>query len=225
MGVVPVSCSRDVYKFLLHRGMATVVMGSVYPDTAAIPSVDADYAQVGRLAVEYLLARGHRRIGLLTWQTWHPGDNSMLESINQTLTAAGMPADSLVVRSVADDEHSYELEVRQLFASENPPTALICRNHQLAGVASRAAQSLGLRVPDDVTIIHEGSLAEPGGSPFPCVVRKSSPRQTAELVARMLLAQADGTGAKGRHTVVPVEVREPDRLVKSPIAVRSRNAH
>jgi Periplasmic binding protein-like domain len=214
LGVVAVSCSRDVYKFLTNRGVPAVVMGTVYPDTNRIPSVDADYAQVGRLSMEYLLAAGHRRVGLLTWQTWHPGDNLMLESINRTLTAAGMPPDSLLVRAVANDEISYELEVRQLLESENPPTALICRNQQLAGVASRAAQSLGLAVPGDITIIHEViTPSQCGPSPFPRVARTSTARQTAEQVAGMLLCQVDATEIAERHAVLPVEIREPDPSV------------
>jgi DNA-binding LacI/PurR family transcriptional regulator len=210
---VPVSCPREVYRFFIERHLSAVVMGSVFPDTDTIPSLDGDYALAGELLVQYLVARGHRRIALVTYETWHPGENTLVESMNRQLAQAGLPADSLTVRSIPTDAPLFDSEVRRLLESADRPTALVFRKQEFAAAAERVAQSLGLRVPDDVLLVHEGtSAAACATSPYPHVVRGLSFRQSAATIGRMLEQHMTGKELLQRHKLIPFELREPQSL-------------
>ena len=57
-GVVPVSCGREVYRFLAEHGVPTVVFGSLYAPQERLSSIDADSREIGRLLVEHLVSGG-----------------------------------------------------------------------------------------------------------------------------------------------------------------------
>jgi len=211
MGLVPSSCSSEVYRYVLDLDLPAVVLGSDYPDTEALPSVDADFGQMGRLMTEYLLQRGHRRLALLTYRVWYPGDNMLLDAINGTLMEADVRPGTLAVRSLPGEVPLFESEVRRLLSAPDPPTGIICRGLTWAAAAARAAASCGLSVPDDVLIIHEERGIDGNRpSPYPSVRRGFDERETARLVTRMLNDVAEGKPLEEKHVRLPIELREPD---------------
>ncbi|MDY0167161.1 MAG: substrate-binding domain-containing protein [Thermoguttaceae bacterium] len=212
MGLVPSSCPRDVYRYVQDLDLPAVVLGSDYPDTESLPSVDADFQQMGRLMTEYLLERGHRRLALLTYRVWYPGENILLDAINDALMEVDAGRGKLTVRSLPGEVPLFESEVCRLLSAPDRPTGLICRGLTWAEAAERAARSLGLSVPEDVTIIHEERGV--GGhrrSPYPSVVRSRDEFQTARLVTQMLKDIAEGNRLKEKHVRLPVELRQPEQ--------------
>ncbi len=210
-GLVPSSCPREVYRYVQELDLPAVVLGSDYPDTDSLPSVDADFEQMGRLMTEYLLERGHRRLALLTYRVWYPGENILLDAINATLMEAGAGPGALTVRSLPGETPLFESEVCRLLSADDPPTGIICRGLTWADAAARAAASCGMSVPDDVLIIHEErGIGGNRPSPYPCVRRGSNERETAQLVTRMLNNVAEGKPLEEKHVRLPIELREPD---------------
>ena len=211
IGLVPSSCPREVYRYVQDLELPAVVLGSDYPDTELLPSVDADYEQMGRLLTEYLLQRGHRRLAVLMYRVWYPGENALLDAINDTLMEADVRPGKLTVRSLPGETPLFESEVRRLLSAAERPTGLICRGLTWAEAARRAAESLGLSVPKDLAIIHE--QREVNGvcsSPYPCVVRGQDDFQTARTIARMLNDIAEGKTLEKKHVQISVELREPN---------------
>ncbi len=210
MGLVPSSCPRDVYRYVQDLDFPAVVLGSDYPDTESLPSVDADFQQMGRLMTQYLLQRGHQRLALLTYRIWYPGENTLLDAINDTLMEADVRPGKLTVRSLPGETPLFESEVRRLLSGSERPTGLICRGLTWAEAADRAAKSLGLSVPGDVTIIHEErGIGGVRPSPYPCIARSRDEFQTARMVTRMLSDLAEGKPLEEKHVRLPVELREP----------------
>lgn len=211
MGLVPSSCPREVYRFVQGIDLPAVVLGSDYPDTESLPSVDADFQQMGRLMTEYLLQRGHRRLALLTYRIWYPGENTLLDAINDALMEVDAAHSKLKVRSLPGEVPLFESEVCRLLSAPDRPTGLICRGLTWAEAADRAARSLGLSVPDDVTIIHEErGIGGHRPSPYPSVARSRDEFQTARLVTRMLKDIAEKSPLNQKHVRLPVELRQPE---------------
>jgi LacI family transcriptional regulator len=75
------------------------------------------------------------------------------QGYRQALAAAGVPVDeNLVVVGAYDPAVSAEA-TRHLLTAEHPPTAIFAANDVSAIATVRVAGELGLRVPDDVSVV------------------------------------------------------------------------
>ena len=113
----------------------------------------------GQLAAQHLLALGHQDIGLIFPAT--DGNDRALGRMNgavETLAAAGI--------SVPDEwrfEAPYDIGrakkvCLEMFQHPHRPKALLCGNDVIAQGAIFAAQSEGLNVPQDMSIIGVGDF-------------------------------------------------------------------
>lgn len=136
---------------------------SLLNDTAQISCVKADNEGGGRLAAEYLISHGHRRIAFLKNNNWSiPAERQ--KGYEAALRAAGIRPRRSWIRSnnlighLSPGDHrlaSYE-QIRNWVKEDwraTGCTALLAQNDHLALGAIRAFQENGLRVPEDVSII------------------------------------------------------------------------
>ncbi|MFO8150939.1 MAG: LacI family DNA-binding transcriptional regulator [Trueperaceae bacterium] len=111
-------------------------------------AVVADHAQGGALVAAHAIARGHRRVGLLS------GPRALASAAARRTGFLGAAAGAL--------EIAWEHEVP--FSSELPPAAVerlaapdcslvVCANDAIAVGALRALRAAGARVPQDVSVI------------------------------------------------------------------------
>ncbi len=112
-----------------------------------------DEAGGGYVATEYLLKRGHRRVGFLNNEDPIPATAGRLEGYRRALEAHHVPFDPELVR-IAESEASggYRCTL-SLMEREERPTALFCYNDRMAMGAYDAARKLGLEIPGDVAIV------------------------------------------------------------------------
>ncbi len=129
-----------------------VVLVDAYSSRDAFDAVLSDNVGGAAQAVEHLIAAGHRRIGMVGG---HPGAYPSLherrQSWAQTLARHGLPTDA-----VADSGLTHEdaAEATQRLLRERPDvTAIFGVNDAVAIAAMRAAQALGRRVPEDLSVI------------------------------------------------------------------------
>ena len=104
-------------------------------------------------ATEYLLGKGHRRIGFINGEPWMEASADRLKGYRQALGAADIAFDPGLCRS-GDwlPLQGYNLTL-ELLRSANPPTAIFCANDLMAMGALEAAGSMGLRVPEDLSVM------------------------------------------------------------------------
>ncbi|MES0826403.1 LacI family DNA-binding transcriptional regulator [Ruegeria sp. SCP11] len=139
-----------------------------YSEDSLLPCVGADNRMAGRLAAEHLLALDHRDIGLIFPKTTgNDRAQNRLSAVRDAFTEIGIS-----VPSEHESEAPYSVsQAKQaaisLLTERSRPTALLCGNDVIAQGALFAAQSLGLKVPDDLSIIGIGDFkgsadVEPG---------------------------------------------------------------
>ncbi|MGN9907702.1 LacI family DNA-binding transcriptional regulator [Phytohabitans sp. LJ34] len=117
------------------------------------PSVVPDEVGGGRAAVRELVAAGHRRIGFTTNIDDIPATHGRLVGYRQALADAGIPfTPELVVVEESDTPGGYRAAL-ELLRRPDRPTGLFCFNDRMAMGAYRAAHELGLRIPDDVSVV------------------------------------------------------------------------
>jgi LacI family transcriptional regulator len=128
-------------------------------------TVQSDNTSGGRLVAQHLLDLGHRRIGIVRFpletkvrqrNTLYVPREDVLErqrSFLQTLLDAGVSVkDEYRIESDLSDIHA-EAPALALLTLPEPPTAIFAINDELAVGVLRAAQTLGLRVPEDLSVI------------------------------------------------------------------------
>jgi LacI family transcriptional regulator len=162
----------DLVKAFQHRGVdALVLVGSEHqPQTwvslknwskpalltwvcsERLPSVGFDNPAIASIATRHLLELGHRKIGMISG---HVAQNDRaaqrMEGFLQTMANAGLPSNERVCHQDLSIQGG-RFGLRQLFANPDRPTALLCGNDMLAIGALLEAQSMGLRVPEDLSI-------------------------------------------------------------------------
>jgi LacI family transcriptional regulator len=167
-------------------------------------SVTVDNRLGAQLAVDHLLARGHRRIAML-------GDLAELQTAihrlagyRESLRAAGVdPSPEHVVMSLRSDRASTEATLR-LLDSADPPTAIFAARNSLAIGALRALRQRGLG----------GKVALVGFDDFPLADLVDPPltviRQNVALIgaeaSRLLFARIDGDRSVPQHLVITPEL-------------------
>jgi LacI family transcriptional regulator len=120
-----------------------------------IPSVTVDDAAGARLAVEYLLNLGHTRIGHIAGPQNADPARRRHEGYLEALRAHGIAPQKNWVAETSFDEfggHSAALDLLSQVPSVRP-TAIFVSNVRAALGAMSAARGLGLRIPDDVSVI------------------------------------------------------------------------
>ncbi len=122
------------------------------------PNIVADSVVVentagGIKAVEHLLSLGHQRIGCITGPPDLMNSQKRSDGYRQAIQQAGLPLDkSLVVEGDFRYEGGYDA-TKHLLSLTNPPTAVFACNDLMAVGAISAVVSLGLSVPEDVSIV------------------------------------------------------------------------
>ena len=129
------------------------VLLNCYATEAVLSSVVPSEVTGGYTATECLTAAGHLRIGFINGETWQDAAKDRLKGYRQALATADLPFDENLVR---DGDWSsgkgYELTL-SLMREPNPPTAIFCANDLTAIGAIEALKQLGLRVPENVSVI------------------------------------------------------------------------
>ncbi|MCI1662800.1 MAG: LacI family transcriptional regulator [Actinomyces sp.] len=186
-----------------------VPLVTVGHDAPGASSVMIDDRAAAATAVQYLLNLGHRRIGLIGGLPEDPMHftSSALRArgYREALTAAGAPVDeTLIVPSDYTIDGGRRAAVR-LLALPTPPTAIFAMSDEMAIGAIDAARSMGVRVPEDLSIVgfddhdlaaffHLTTIRQP--------VQEEG-REAARILLRMLSAPDE---AETAHAVLDTEL-------------------
>ncbi len=122
-------------------------------------SIRIDDEEEGYKATNYLISLGHRRIGFLYRAPWESLTPNYLryKGYLRALEENGIPFDpELVATNYAADDSGYEVGfnlMKQLYMRNRDMTAVFAFADILAVGAAKAVFSMGLSVPDDISII------------------------------------------------------------------------
>jgi LacI family transcriptional regulator len=191
---------------LQQRGMPVVVVDRELP-AVHVDSVVTDNAGGGWSATRHLIDLGHRRIGYIAG----PSDLTLSEyrstGYRKALEEAGIAVDeNLVVRGAFDFESGYRA-ARQLLTNSQRPTAIFACNDLMAIGAICAAVELGLRVPEDLSVIGYDDVPLASYSNPPLTTIAQPIYDLGVVAASMLLERLHDPGRPARRIVLDVELQ------------------
>ncbi|UCF23439.1 MAG: substrate-binding domain-containing protein, partial [Ralstonia sp.] len=193
----------------------------VYNDTYGQPRIPArccvtvDNRAAARDAIRALLAQGHRQIRMLTG-TLSASDRAALRHVGyrEALEAAGIaPQPPVEIDFNADA--MLPAELARLLAPPRP-TAIFCSNDRLALLTIRSLREMGLRVPEDVSVIGFDGLAI-GQWLSPTLATVAQPHRQIGTDAAQALARRIGGEAVPSITL-PHRLLAGGTLAKAPAA-------
>ena len=120
-------------------------------------SLSIDYATGSTEAVDHLYLHGHRRVALLRGPSRILSACRYAHVLTSTIEQYGMK----LVASVETDTEPEDgaRAATDLLQARHPPTAMLCGTDLIAIGALGAATHLGVRVPDDLSIIGSDDIA------------------------------------------------------------------
>lgn len=146
----------------------------------------------GRSAAQHLLELGHRRIGMLVGPEASAPGRERADGCRSALQQAGAPLDEDLVDGGAFEFEAGREAALRLLEREDRPTALFAASDTLALGALRAAHELGIRVPEQLSIVgFDDTLASQWTSPKLTVVHQPLEAMGQVAVERAIALAAD----------------------------------
>ncbi|MGW2618136.1 LacI family DNA-binding transcriptional regulator [Streptomyces sp. NPDC001500] len=160
-----------------------------------VPFVGATNWRGGQAATRHLVGLGHRRIAMISGPD-HPFCLARMAGYTSALTEAGLPVDpGLVVKTLLTRDDGCSA-ARELLSRPDRPTAVFTANDMQALGVYRAARELGLRIPEDLSVV--------GFDDVPAVAWVDPPLTTVhQPLAEMAVAATELALALGRGEDVP----------------------
>jgi LacI family transcriptional regulator len=134
------------------RGISIVEIDYVFPGSP-LPHVMLDNRGAVEAGVAHLVAHGHRRIAPLGSYHSELNPDERVQAFPGALARHGLSLPPAFVRPVSPTEWDARALTFDLMRSDEPPTALFAVTGSMATGAYRALKDLGLRVPDDVSVL------------------------------------------------------------------------
>ncbi len=144
---------EEEYSFIRDMGVPTVVLGKTYGPQ--LVSVRVDNTVAARSAAEYLVKRGHRRIGILTGPPQSSSSATREAACREVLEENGieLPEEWVLRGDYTFDTGERVIKTLYPIGGKDGVTAMFVLNDMMAIGAIKGLQSMGYNVPDDISVI------------------------------------------------------------------------
>jgi DNA-binding LacI/PurR family transcriptional regulator len=138
---------------IIESGIPVVYLDRI-PDREEVDSVSVDDAKAAEMAVEHLLASGHRRIALATGPQTLRNEQRRLYGYREALVKAGLtPDDDLIWEGNFRPEDVAAICAPHLCDPTRRPDAILSTNGPTGLGVLRALRDCGLRTPEDIALV------------------------------------------------------------------------
>lgn len=200
---------------LAAAAVPVVVIDAHAPGLEALPRVVGDDIAGGDLATRHLLELGHRRIGFVGDAFENPfgftSGRDRYAGYERALAAARVPVQADVVALGAHGRYEARELGMRLLTSPDPPTAIFAASDTQALGIMAAARELGLRIPEDLSVIGYDDIEAADYVGLTTVRQQlfESGRQGAELLLKEI---------EERSAVPPLVTLDPSVVIRATTA-------
>jgi len=199
--------------YLLDQDFPFVAFGRSDEVRRPFPYLDFDGEAGFRVATDYLIELGHRRIGLVTAPAEYNYGNHRLAGYKAALAAAGLDYDADLVIHGPPSETGGRRGAERFLKLAAPPTAILCATDLMAIGAMYALQDYGLRPGRDVSVVGYDDIPLARLTDPTLTTSRQPTREAGRQLFDLLMRRIDGT---------PVE--ELQQVLMSELVVRASTA-
>ncbi|MCL8025468.1 LacI family DNA-binding transcriptional regulator [Nocardioides bruguierae] len=196
--VTPVDPDSPLLDQIARRGTPVVIVDRTR-EGDDFCSVAVDDVLGGRVAMEHLLDRGHRRVAFIGGPADLGQVRDRLAGARTAWAEAGLNPEDLVLLSTADLTVADGREAGQRLAgmsSSRRPTAAFCVNDLIALGLLQQVIASGLRCPADLAILGYDDVEYAAAAAVPLSSVRQPRQQLGRTAAELVLEEAAG----GEHT-------------------------
>lgn len=158
---IPFDKSGEHLKLAKERGIPVVLMDRLATDFVT-DAVVVDNRGASRMAVEEFMRLGHREIAIINGPEGLYTMRERMDGFRQTLEKHQLPIeDRWMIWGPMTVDGGYEA-AKKLFAMRHRPTALFCANYEITLGTIMAMNELGIRMPEDISLIGFDNLTLSG---------------------------------------------------------------
>jgi DNA-binding LacI/PurR family transcriptional regulator len=214
---VPVKNELTSLDTLEKAGIAAVMIDRI-PEKYARPSVIFDNVKAGRIAAEHLLDLGHARIAHISGPLDLRLARERLEGFRQAIIARGLPPGHCVTTDGNWECETGYKAMSNILTCDPLPTGVFAANDRMAIGAMRALYEVGLRVPEDMSIVGLDDIEVAAYQVPPLTTIQQPFAKMATLGVQMLLSLL-----AGEELANPRIVLEPTLIVRKSSAPPCHN--
>jgi DNA-binding LacI/PurR family transcriptional regulator len=180
------------YERLLQAGAKLVFVNGGAP-ALHVTSVGVDERAAGRLATEHLLALGHAIVGFAAGPKFTLPTREKRAGYEAALLEAGLEPEDRLVAHADFTVTGGRGAAHRLLTARPRPTGVICSNDLVAIGVLQEASALGLRVPEDLSIVGFDGVAAAWTQPHLTTVEQPIDKiaETALDALRGLIEEPD----------------------------------
>lgn len=201
----PHSDNPQIVAFLHEQNIPFVRIGSK-ENGAGIP-VSMDDEGSARIAAHHLVEHGHRRVGFIAGSPQYNLSGWRVDGWQAAMAEAGLSTDGLL--EVGDFSYSSgERAARRLLGMEHRPTAIIASNDQMALAVLDVARSMGLNIPEDLSIISFDNTPLVHFTKPPLTAIDQPIAATASKAVELIIAAQKGEEQPKKLTTISAKIIE-----------------
>ena len=194
-------------------GAIPVVLVNRYIDSADVDTVVSDNQRGGRIVAEEFVGLGHRRIALIAGPENATTSRDRERGFREGLQACGVQFDEALRRVGQFSHHSGYQWCLDLLAAEPRPTAIFAANDLIAFGALDAARRVGVRVPDELSIVGFDDIDMAGWEGFNLTTIRQPLAEMGRATVSLLLERIAGEeDLAPRRRLFPVGLVRRDTL-------------
>ena len=201
----PHSDNPQIVAFLGGQNIPFVRIGSKQSG-AGIP-VSMDDEGSAKMATRYLIEHGHARIGFIAGSAEYNLSGWRIDGWKAVMAEASLPEADLL----EEGDFSYssgQRAARRLLTAADRPTAIIASNDQMALATLEVARSLGLRVPEDLSLISFDNTPLMRFTQPPLTAIDQPIAATASKAVELIIAAKSGAEPPAALTVITADLVE-----------------
>jgi LacI family transcriptional regulator len=173
-----------------------------------LPTVDSQNLAGAVMATEHLIGLGHRRIGFITGRLDLESARLREQGYRTALDQAGIGLDPGLLQVGRYTGESAEGPATELLTRHDRPTAIFAANDVMAIRTMEVARNLGLRVPDDVSVVGFDNIPESALATPPLTTIDQSIERMGYEAARLLVDRIANPDLEPEHISLPVRLVE-----------------
>ncbi len=206
------SCLPDTELVALSRRVPLILTGRRV-NGERIVSLDYDNTEGARLATEYLLELGHRRIAFIAGPENHSDAQQRFNGYRAALSARGVPYDDKLVAVGGYSDAGGYAAMTKLLDVALSFTAAFAANDQSAYGAMLALHRRGLAVPRDVSVMGFDDLPMSAFMIPPLTTVHRSIHAVGQSAAESIIDLIEGRAPRLRPTAPTLTIRESTRAL------------
>lgn len=207
--------------YLVERGVPFVAHGRA-ESRKPFAFLDADARTAFRRTVRRLVELRHRRIALIgaPEELFTAGERK--QGYLDGLEEAGLAFDPALYAVARLDEQGGAAAAETMLTQEPRPTALLCGNDAIALGALRVARRLGIRVPEEVSVVGFDDLPMAAQAEPALTTMRQDIRGAGARLAEMVCARLGGTPPEELQELLEAPLIERQSMGPAPTAESPR---